>query len=93
MTANFIQRLCQLNDGVFLEKVFVVGVDTDCCVMMLATALFEYNIRSIVLTKYCASNGGTESHNAGKTCMKRLIGEKQLIQEEITSVEDLEAII
>ena len=59
----------------------------------MATALFECSIRPIVLTKYCASNGGAESHNAGITCMKRLIGEKQLIHEEITSIEDLEAII
>lgn len=93
VNSNFIQRLCQLNDGEFPENVFVVGADTDCCVLTVATALFECNIRPIVLTKYCDSNGGGESHKAGITCMKRLIGEKQLVEEEITSIEDLKKII
>lgn len=57
----------------------MVGVDTDCCVMMLATALFEYNIRPIVLTQYCASNGGTESHNAGITRMKMSLAKRPVL--------------
>jgi nicotinamidase-related amidase len=86
---NFIQRLCQLNGGEFPECVFIVGIDTDCCVLSIATALFETNIRPIVLTGYCASNGGMESHDAGIQCMKRLIGERQLMEKEILSIEDL----
>ena len=86
---NFIQRLCQLNDGEYPEHVFIVGADTDCCVLSIATALFEFNIRPIVLTNYCGSNGGVASHNAGVLCMKRLIGDKQLIEKEITSRNEL----
>ncbi len=80
VNSSFIQRLCQLNDGEFPKHVFIVGADTDCCVLTTATAIFEYNIRPIVLTAYCDSNGGSESRKAGITCMKRLIGEKQLIE-------------
>ena len=89
---HFLQRLCQLNDGKYPEKVFICGIDTDCCVLKVATDLFENNIRPIVLTDYCASNGGQESHNAGILCMKRLISEKQLIHGEDMTKEDIEKI-
>lgn len=90
VNASFIQRLCQLNDGEYPEKIFVIGADTDCCVMTTATSLFENNIRPVVLTKYVDSNGGPESHEAGLLVMKRLIGEKQLVDVDPFSKEDLE---
>ena len=93
VNSNFIQRLCQLNEGVLPQNVFIVGVDTDCCVLATATSLFEYNIRPIVLVEYCGSNGGLESHIAGIRCMKRLIGEKQLVMKEIFSLEDLSNVL
>lgn len=86
---HFLQRICQLNGGAYPEKLFVAGADTDCCVLKIASDLFEHNIRPIVLTHYCDSNGGPESHNAGVICMKRLIGEKQLYSGEIRSADDL----
>ena len=92
VNTSFIQRLCQLNGGEFPEKVFVVGADTDCCVLTIATALYENNIRPIVLTHYVDSNGGNESHEAGILCMKRLIGEKQLSNVIPQSCEDLKMI-
>ena len=87
---SFIQRLCQLNNGDYPEKVFIVGVDTDCCVMITATALFENNIRPIVLTQYVDSNGGPDSHKAGLLVLKRLVGEKQLADIDPISKEDLD---
>lgn len=87
VNANFIQRLCQLNGGQYPEQVFLAGVDTDCCVLATAVDLFENNIRPIVLTDYCASNGGVESHKAAITCMKRLLGEKQIKEGEIKAGE------
>ena len=89
VNANFIQRLCQLNGGMYPERVFVIGADTDCCVMTIATALFENNIRPVVLSHYCDSNGGPESHHAGLLCLKRLIGEKQIINDKINCRGDL----
>jgi len=89
INSSFIKRLCQLNDGKYPEKIFIVGADTDCCVLSIATGLFEHNIRPIVLSAYCNSNGGLESHNAGLLCLKRLIGAKQLINIEIKDKIDL----
>lgn len=87
---NFIQKLCQLNDGQYPQKLFIVGADTDCCVLTIATALFEHNIRPIVLTGYVDSNGGPESHRAGLLVLRRLIGEGQLVDIDPTSKEELE---
>ena len=92
VNASFIRRLCQLNEGVYPEKVFVVGVDTDCCVLTIATSLYENNIRPVVLTQYVGSTGGNKSHEAGLLCMKRLIGEKQLSDIIPQSKEDLNKI-
>lgn len=92
VTPSFIQRLCQLNDGNYPEKIFITGADTDCCVLTIATALFENNIRPIVLTQYVDSNGGPQSHQAGLLCMRRLIGDKQLVNKIITSKKDIENI-
>lgn len=89
VNASFIQRLCQLNGGTYPEKVFVVGVDTDCCVLTIGTSLYENNIRPIVLTQYTYSNGGNEYHKAGLLCMERLIGKKQLSDIIPQSKEDL----
>lgn len=80
---NFIQKLIQLNDGQYPEEIYIAGIDTDCCVLTSATALFEYGIRPLVLVDFCNSNGGEKSHEAGILCMKRLIGEKQLIYRNI----------
>lgn len=74
------------------NKVFIVGVDTDACVTMTATMLFENNIRPIVLTKYTASTGGVASHKAGLLVMKRLIGSKQLIDLKPKSKHELNSI-
>lgn len=92
VNGNFIQRLCQLNDGTFPEKVFLVGADTDCCVLTIATTLFESNIRPVVLTKYVDSNGGTESHRAGLLCLRRLVGERQLSNCDPHSAEELDEV-
>ena len=79
-------------NNILPSKVFIVGVDTDACVTMTATMLFENDIRPIVLTKYTASTGGIESHKAGLLVMKRLIGSKQLIDLEPKSKNELNSI-
>ena len=92
VNSSFIQRLCQLNDGIYPERVFIAGADTDCCVLTIATALFENNIRPVVLTKYVHSNGGPQSHEAGLLVMKRLIGKNQLIDVDPLSKEELDTL-
>ena len=89
---NFLKELEGINDNKKPNFVFIVGIDTDSCVAKIAVDLFENNIMPIVLLDYTASNGGDESHNAGKTVLRRFIGRKALIESEISTKEELEDI-
>lgn len=64
-----------------ITEVYLAGIDTDCCVLATAIELFDQNIRPIVLTQYCASNGGKKSHNAAITVLERTIGKAQINME------------
>lgn len=92
VSADLIQCICQLNGGPYPERVFLAGVDTDCCVLSTAVSLFERNIRPIVLTRYVDLNGGRESHKAGLQCLRRLIGDRQLSDAEPRTKEELKEI-
>lgn len=71
-------KLCNLLSVKNITEVYLVGIDTDCCVLKTATDLFERGIRPIVLEHYCASNGGEESHRAALRVMERTIGRDQI---------------
>lgn len=75
---GFIEKLRKINDGEIPKSIYVCGVDTECCVLKIATDLFEHAIKPIVLLNYCASNGGDKGHNAGIEAMRRLIGKQSL---------------
>ncbi len=85
----FIEQLCKVNNNKKPKKVYLAGVDTDACVLTIATKLFDNGIRPIVLTQYCHSNGGLEYHKAGLLCLKRNIGAKQIIYAEISDKTEL----
>ena len=87
----FIEQLCKVNDNKKPKKVYLAGVDTDACVLTIATKLFDNGIRPIVLTQYCHSNGGLEYHKAGLLCLRRNIGTKQIIDIEISDKAKLSA--
>ena len=68
-----------------VDTVYLVGIDTDCCVLKTAADLFEYGIRPVVLADYCASNGGKASHDAGILVLERTVGEKQIVSGKFQS--------
>jgi nicotinamidase-related amidase len=68
-----------------IDKVFILGIDTDCCVLKTAVDLFENHIHPIVLAHYSASNGGKVSHDAGVKVLERLIGRHNIFHSEIDS--------
>lgn len=92
LTNEFINLLIKINNGVRPKYVFIVGIDTDCCVLKIAVDLFEQYIMPIVLTDYCNSNGGPNSHQAGLTVLSRNIGKNALVSGSIIDIEDLEKI-
>lgn len=68
-----------------ITQAYVCGIDTDCCVLKTAMDLFELNIRPVVLTGYCASNGGAASHQAAIKVLERTIGLPQLCGGDISA--------
>jgi len=85
--------LMEVNDGKMPEHVFVLGFDTECCVLATATDLFEMGIRPIVLTEYCGSHDGPRYHDAGIISMEHLIGPAFLFNGEIMSSDDVNAAV
>ncbi len=61
-----------------IERVFVVGIDTDMCVLKLAMDFFDMGIEPIVLTDCCASTAGLQAHLAGLAVLSRNIGANRL---------------
>lgn len=84
-TAVNSETLAFLKDN-NIKKVYVLGIDTDCCVLKTAVDLFEADIQSIVLGYYSASNGGITSHNAALSVLERLIGKDNIITDPINQI-------
>jgi nicotinamidase-related amidase len=61
-----------------LERVFIVGIDTDMCVLKIAMDLFDLGIEPIVITDCCASTAGLQAHLAGLAVLARNIGAGRL---------------
>jgi nicotinamidase-related amidase len=68
---NYLRQHC-------LERVFIVGIDTDMCVLKIAMDLFDMGIEPIVFTDCCASTAGLQAHLAGLAVLSRNIGAMRL---------------
>ncbi len=68
----------------FLKKhsvrdLFIVGIDTECCVLKTAVDAFELGYSPHVLAFYSASHEGKAYKNAGLKVLVRLLGKSQVI--------------
>jgi len=70
LTAYLQQKHCQ--------RVFIVGIDTDMCVLKVAMDLFDVGIEPVVLIDCCASTAGLQAHLAGLAVLSRNIGAQRL---------------
>jgi nicotinamidase-related amidase len=61
-----------------LEQIWVVGLDTDMCVLKIAMDLFDMGVEPVVLVDCCASTAGLQAHLAGLSILSRNIGPHQL---------------
>lgn len=89
VTPDFLRMMSDESGGTLQSHVFVCGVDTECCVLTIATQLFDAGIRPIVLSAYCESTSGNECHQAGLVCLRQLIGDRQVVDTEIATREEL----
>ena len=60
------------------ERIVLVGIDTDMCVLKVAMDVFDLGIRPVVLMDCCASTAGLQAHLAGLAVLSRNIGAEQL---------------
>lgn len=90
---ELLDLLRRENGGELPGHVFLVGMDTECCVLATATDLFEAGVRPIVLTLYCGASGGEGQHLAGVRSMASLIGTNDMYHREVTCRADLDAIV
>lgn len=60
------------------ERVTIVGMDTDMCVLKTALDVFDLGIEPIVLTDCCASTAGLQAHFAALAILARNIGANRL---------------
>lgn len=65
------------------ETVGICGVDTDACVMAAVFALWDAEIRPVVLADYCMSSGGRSFHNAALDLMLRQFGTDGILRGRI----------
>ncbi len=93
-TEELVDLLKQLNDGKLPGYVFLLGFDTECCLLMTAANLFEMGVRPLVLTEYSGSHDGPKYHDAGIVALEHLIGPNFLIKKnDIKSKEDVRDIV
>ena len=62
-----------------ITKIYLCGINTDCCVLKTALDLFELGFDIYVLENLCGSTCGIERHNQAIDILKRNIGEKYVI--------------
>ena len=64
-----------------VRTVYVCGIDTDVCVLTNAAGLFDQRFDVRVVAQACGSTGGRESHQAGLTALRRIIGTRRVIND------------
>jgi len=65
------------------KTVGICGLDTDACVMAAVFALWDAEIRPIILSEYCASSGGVQFHQAALDLMLRQFGAQSVLRGKI----------
>ncbi len=94
VTPELVALLKKLGDGQLPEYVFLLGFDTECCLLSTAADLFEMGVRPLVLTEYSGSHDGPKYHDAGVIAMEHLIGPDFLIgKDDIKCKEDIRTIV
>lgn len=66
------------------DTVYVVGADTDACVLATALALFDAGVRVVVREDLCWSSGGPALHQAGIDVLRRQLGRARVSAELIS---------
>ena len=61
-----------------IDKIYLCGIDTECCILKTSLDLFENGYNVYVLKDYCACMFGNKKHNNALEVLKRNIGENRV---------------
>lgn len=76
--AGLPDDLAELLERERVERIAVVGIDTDMCVLKVALDLFDLNIEPLVYVDCCASTAALQAHLASLAVLARNIGADHL---------------
>lgn len=62
-----------------ISKIYLCGIDTECCVLKTAFDLFESEFDVYVLKDYCACTHGKTRHENALKILRRNIGKNKVI--------------
>lgn len=62
-----------------ISKIYLCGIDTECCVLKSALDLFENGYDVYVLKDYCACTHGLDMHNNAIRIIQRNIGNERVV--------------
>lgn len=62
-----------------IQKIYLCGIDIECCVLVSALNLFENNYDVYVLKDYCYSMNGNQAFENAIGILKRNIGKDRVI--------------
>lgn len=67
---------------VYVEKMYLIGVDTDASILATTFDAFGKGIEPIVLEDLVYSRAGKENHESALTILNRIIGEERVINSD-----------
>jgi len=79
---NAAPELLNEAKSVGTREIHFSGIDTDVCVLLSASGVFDAGFYPTVLHFLCASSAGTETHEAAVKQLGRIIGSKQVITDQ-----------
>ena len=75
-TAEFEQFLKEKR----ITQLYLVGIDTECCVLKTAVDAFEKGYEPFLLENYCASHESRKFHSIGVALFGRLVSPRHIIK-------------
>ncbi|MCF0218013.1 MAG: isochorismatase family protein [Malacoplasma sp.] len=92
VNSELLKKLREINNNQLPQLVFLVGLDTECCVLKTAVDFFEIGVIPVLLEFYTHSNSGIEAKNRGIALYSRLIDKSAIITNEIKTKDDVNQI-
>jgi len=72
-------KIVSILNNTTIDTVYVIGFDTDGCVLSTALGLFDNGYKAKIIEELCASSGGEDVHQAALAVLERCIGRDNVI--------------